>query len=123
MFQAENCDILITGDLQAKGEAHLIRSVNLPEVEILVAGHHGADDSTTMALLKEVNPATVVISVGEENNFGPSGIFVGKNLYSQSFPNLSSLRNLLFRVLSSQKDLPPSNKNVFVFCLSLQCWH
>ena len=70
LFQAENCDILITGDLQAKGEAHLIRSVNLPEVEILVAGHHGADDSTTMALLKEVNPATVVISVGEENNFG-----------------------------------------------------
>ena len=70
LFQAENCDILITGDLQAKGEAHLMRSVNLPEVEILVAGHHGADDSTTMALLKEVNPATVVISVGEENNFG-----------------------------------------------------
>ena len=70
LFQAENCDILITGDLQAKGEAQLMRSVNLPEVEILVAGHHGADDSTTMALLREINPATVVISVGEENNFG-----------------------------------------------------
>lgn len=70
LFQAENCDILITGDLQANGEAHLLRSVNLPEVEILVAGHHGADDSTNMLLLSEIQPATVVISVGEENNFG-----------------------------------------------------
>ncbi len=70
LFQTEDCDILITGDLQAEGERHLISSMRLPEVEILVAGHHGADDSTGLQLLNTVKPSAVAISVGKDNNFG-----------------------------------------------------
>lgn len=70
LFQTEDCDILITGDLQAEGEKNLISSIRLPKVEILVAGHHGADDSTTMHLLNVIRPAAVVISVGKDNSYG-----------------------------------------------------
>ena len=35
-----------------------------------MAGHHGADSSTSAALLELVNPETVAVSVGAENRYG-----------------------------------------------------
>lgn len=70
LFDTENCDILITGDRSEFGERILLRSNVLPNVDVLVAGHHGASDSTSYALLDAVKPETVMISVGAENRYG-----------------------------------------------------
>jgi competence protein ComEC len=64
LFQPENCDILITGDRDIAGENALMAQTDLPEVEILVVGHHGAKNATGMQLLKKTNPVSAVISVG-----------------------------------------------------------
>ena len=77
LFQAEKCDILITGDCNAFAERMLLRRVNLPDVDILVAGHHGAAASTSEELLRCVTPETVLISVEENNYYGhPSDILL-----------------------------------------------
>ena len=65
----QECDILITGDLDVSAEARLLTAYDLPDLEILVAGHHGASDSTGAALLDVLRPETVLISVGK-NGFG-----------------------------------------------------
>ena len=70
LFQVENCDILITGDLQNTGEKDLLSAIRMPQIDILVAGHHGAEDSTSMHLLHAVRPEAVVISVGKDNAYG-----------------------------------------------------
>ncbi|MBQ3503193.1 MAG: DNA internalization-related competence protein ComEC/Rec2 [Oscillospiraceae bacterium] len=70
LFETENCDILITGDRSAYGERMLLRQYALPDVDILVAGHHGAGDSTSDQLLDAVTPETVLISVSETNHYG-----------------------------------------------------
>lgn len=70
LFQPENCDILITGDRSTAAEQALLEQTELPKLEILVAGHHGAKTSTGYALLAETSPAVVLISVGENNTFG-----------------------------------------------------
>ena len=70
LFQALECDILITGDRNVAGEKHLIDHYNIPQLDILVAGHHGADSSTSLYLLNNTMPSTVIISVGENNRFG-----------------------------------------------------
>ena len=70
LFQTENCDILITGDRSTVGEKALLQQIRLPEVDILVAGHHGAKTSTGMELLEIVRPKIVVISVAEDNFYG-----------------------------------------------------
>ena len=70
LFDTENCDILITGDRTGFGERILMRRSDLPDVDILVAGHHGAADSTSVELLHAVRPETVLISVGEDNYYG-----------------------------------------------------
>lgn len=62
-------DMLITGDLDQFAEMRLLSRWQLPEVELLVAGHHGAKDSTSQVLLDAVKPEVVIISVGE-NTYG-----------------------------------------------------
>ncbi len=70
LFQPENCDILITGDRSADGEQELIEHTELPDLEILIAGHHGSRTSTSWELLNATTPEVVIISVGEDNRYG-----------------------------------------------------
>jgi len=69
LFQRENCDILITGDRSGFGERVLMKQTELPDLEILVAGHHGSRHSTCEELLAATTPEIVVISVGQ-NSYG-----------------------------------------------------
>lgn len=69
LFHSEKCDILITGDRGSLGESLLMNRAELPEVDLLVAGHHGSVYSTGEKLLDLVNPRYAVISVGE-NRYG-----------------------------------------------------
>ena len=43
---------------------------DLPQVDVLVAGHHGSKNSTSQELLDEIQPAYAFISVGEDNFYG-----------------------------------------------------
>ena len=70
LFDTEKCDILITGDRSAFGERMLLRSRALTDVDILVAGHHGAEGSTSPELLKTVTPEVILISVAKNNIYG-----------------------------------------------------
>ena len=70
LFQPESCDILITGDRSEKGEAELMQHTDLPDLEILIAGHHGSRTSTSWELLDETRPEIVIISVGADNRYG-----------------------------------------------------
>lgn len=69
LFQSEKCDILITGDRGSLGEALLMNRAELPEVDLLIAGHHGSVHSTGEKLLDLIKPRHVMISVGD-NRYG-----------------------------------------------------
>ena len=70
LFERENCAILITGDRGRLGELLLMHDHALPDVDLLIAGHHGSKNSTSEELLSTVTPETVFISVGEQNAYG-----------------------------------------------------
>lgn len=69
LFQTENCGILITGDRGGFGERQLV-AAGIPDVDVLVVGHHGSGNSTCPELLQAAKPEIAVISVGEGNPFG-----------------------------------------------------
>ncbi len=71
-LETEGLSLLVTGDLDAEAEWRLLRTRELPQVDVLVAGHHGAKDSTSAPLLETVRPKTVVISVGQNSYGHPS---------------------------------------------------
>lgn len=62
-------DLLVTGDADVRGEELLLQRYQLPQVEVLIAGHHGSDGATGEALLKAVRPQLILISAGE-NGYG-----------------------------------------------------
>lgn len=74
LLDSPEYDILITGDRSRVGELELMEHYDLPRVDCLVAGHHGARDSTSRELLQKVRPETVLISAGKHNSYGhPAG--------------------------------------------------
>lgn len=62
-------DALITGDAGTEREESLLQSAALPDIEVLVAGHHGSNTSTSAALLDALQPEIALISVGY-NHYG-----------------------------------------------------
>ena len=66
---AGDFDALITGDMNSAVEHRLVKYGNLPDIELLVAGHHGSKYSTSEELLLETRPETAVISTGY-NTYG-----------------------------------------------------
>lgn len=63
-------DVLITGDMEEEGELRLVEAVDLPDIEVLVAGHHGSETSNTQSLLETTTPDLALISVGLNNKYG-----------------------------------------------------
>ncbi|MBQ9968040.1 MAG: DNA internalization-related competence protein ComEC/Rec2 [Oscillospiraceae bacterium] len=70
LAMAEKYDILITGDIDAMAELRLLSRWHLPQVELLVAGHHGAATSSCAPFLEAVCPQFVAISVSADNTYG-----------------------------------------------------
>ena len=66
---AGDFDALITGDMNSAVEHRLVKYGALPDIELLVAGHHGSKYSTSEELLLAVSPELAVISTGY-NTYG-----------------------------------------------------
>jgi len=63
--------ILVMGDADFAVEAELLKENLIPkDVSIFVAGHHGADDASSEALLKFIKPKCSIIPVDKNNFYG-----------------------------------------------------
>jgi competence protein ComEC len=62
---------LLTGDLEAKSEALLLRSdPSALRADVLVVPHHGSRTSSTPAFIRAVAPTIAVFACGYRNRFG-----------------------------------------------------
>lgn len=66
---AGDFDFLVTGDMGRDTEAALLTQKSIPDVELMMVGHHGSNDSSSEEFLAAVKPETAIISVGD-NNYG-----------------------------------------------------
>ena len=66
---AGDFDALITGDADAFVEDLLVKYRPIPDIELLLVGHHGSAGSTGQGLLDALRPELAVISVGY-NSYG-----------------------------------------------------
>ncbi|WP_397452014.1 DNA internalization-related competence protein ComEC/Rec2 [Pseudomonas sp. NA-150] len=70
MIEAKGERLLLTGDIDSDAERALIASGFDVRARWLLAPHHGSRSSSSMVLLKAVQPDGVLISRGRANNFG-----------------------------------------------------
>ncbi len=69
LCSAGRFDALITGDADSFVEKMLIKYDPIPDIELLMVGHHGSDNSSCEEFLNAVRPELAVISVGY-NSYG-----------------------------------------------------
>lgn len=62
--------MLLTGDLGKEGEAEILKTGTTVDCDVLKAGHHGSDTSSSEAWLTAASPALTLISCGEDNSYG-----------------------------------------------------
>lgn len=56
LFSQGDNNFLLTGDLEADGEASLVSMNDLPHCDLYKAGHHGSKTSSSHTLLNEITP-------------------------------------------------------------------
>lgn len=61
LFSQGDKNFLFTGDLEGEGEEYLVENNDLPEVELMKAGHHGSKTSCNDVLLSVVKPKIVCV--------------------------------------------------------------
>jgi competence protein ComEC len=69
-LQMGRISFLLTGDIEASVERNLVSERASLAVTVLKSPHHGSKTSSTEAFLKAINPQIVVISVGQDNDYG-----------------------------------------------------
>jgi len=62
--------ILLTGDLNIKGEKRLVQSEFHLKSDVLKVGHHGAEDANSEEFIHKVMPKIAILSVGKNNRYG-----------------------------------------------------
>ena len=72
LCSAGDYDVLITGDMAGSTEKLLVERYPLPDIELLIVGHHGSKYSSTKEFLAALQPETAVISVGDNSYGHPS---------------------------------------------------
>ena len=66
---AGDFDFLVTGDMNRETEETLVEQKDIPDVELMMVGHHGSNGSSSEKFLAAVKPETAIISVGD-NSYG-----------------------------------------------------
>ncbi|MDY7218003.1 DNA internalization-related competence protein ComEC/Rec2 [Denitrificimonas sp. JX-1] len=70
LIEAQGERLLLTGDLDAAGEAALLTDWPALKVNWLVVGHHGSRTSTSKRFVQQVAPQYALISRGKHNSYG-----------------------------------------------------
>lgn len=65
-----NFSLLLTGDVEEKGEAMMLQKGLPLQALVFKAGHHGSRTSSTAPFLTAVQPHIMVVSAGADNRFG-----------------------------------------------------
>jgi competence protein ComEC len=63
-------EILLTGDVEIKGERHLMLGGLDINTDVIKAGHHGSKTSSSEEFLSAVSPDVAIIQVGAKNRYG-----------------------------------------------------
>lgn len=81
----ETCgkSFLITGDSPYTNEMLLLQDPALGDVDVLVAGHHGANNASCTLFLQGIRPEFAVISVGRENSYGHPSLYTLRRLQAE----------------------------------------
>ena len=96
--EINNYKFLFMGDAGINTEQELIKSYNLPNIDILKVGHHGSKTSSSHEFINEIKPKYGVISVGRNNKYGHPNKEVLENLNELKIYRTDKQGNIMFKI-------------------------
>ncbi len=78
--------ILLTGDAEGEAEESMLGAALTLKSDVLKAGHHGSNSSTSDAFLNAVRPRLAIISCGQVNRYGHPGPALMERLANHQVP-------------------------------------
>jgi len=129
--------VLLPGDLEAAGEAALLRSGARLEADVLLLPHHGSASSSTWDFLEAVDPAVVIASAPCAGRFampapavmerareiaaplwwtgrdGAVGVSLGTPLWVRGYADRAAFTQCVPSAGFTQRQTPPSSMRVW----------
>lgn len=92
LMESGEFKVLFTGDLEARGEQELVAAYGgkIEGVDVLKAGHHGSNSSSTEEFLAAASPALSVFSTGKDNRYGHPAREVVERFRRMGLPTLNT---------------------------------
>ena len=63
-------DMLLTGDIEKKGEMEIAEDIDRISLDVLKVAHHGSSGSSCEEILEKLSPKLSLISCGKNNSYG-----------------------------------------------------
>ncbi len=89
LIQAGQRVILLTGDIETRGELALLERA-LPRPDVMSSPHHGSHSSSSPALLNRLRPDTIIVSAGYNNRFGHPSHHIVKRYQRRAIRTLNT---------------------------------
>lgn len=83
---------LFMGDAGWETEFHLLQQYPELKVDVLILGHHGSQNSSSYAFLKQLQPKLAIVSAGYNNRYGHPHPIVLKRLEALNIPLKSTIK-------------------------------
>ena len=79
-------------------EKEILSKYNLPDINVLMVGHHGSRTSSSKEFIKEINPKYSIISVGKNNRYGHPSKEVINNLENSQIYRTDQDGSIMFKI-------------------------
>ena len=93
---------MFMGDAGVVKEKDIIDKYNLPDIDVLKAGHHGSKTSSSKEFINEINPKYSVISVGKNNRYGHPNKEVLNNLENSKIYRTDQDGSIMFKIKNNK---------------------
>ena len=76
----------------------ILNKYNLPDIDVLKAGHHGSKTSSSKEFINEIKPKYSIISVGKNNRYGHPNKEVLDNLNDSKIYRTDKDGSIMFKI-------------------------
>ena len=93
---------IFMGDASVTTEKEILDKYNLPDIDVLKAGHHGSKTSSGKEFINEINPKYSIISVGKNNRYGHPNKEVLNNLNNSKIYRTDQDGSIMFKIKNNK---------------------
>ena len=100
---------MLMGDASITTEKEILDKYNLPDIDVLKAGHHGSRTSSSKEFINEINPKYSIISVGKNNRYGHPNKEVLDNLNNSKVYRTDQNGSIIFKLKNNKLKIETCN--------------